>query len=147
MEFCYELLKRWLMTYYGCLSNFAIQPQVEKLTPMKIMYAIHFKDRLLDTFIKTLISCKNKPIKTVIVACYPLMKTVNHDQFKTTLLPALQKAMLRNPEIIIECVGFVISGVDLDLSLYASDIGKSLIGKHYCSSSMEPVKYRCLCVS
>lgn len=91
-----------------------------------------FKDPLLDTFIKTLISCKNKPTNTVVEACYPLIKTVNHDQFKTILLPALQKAMLRNPEIIIECVGFVISGVNLDLSPYASDIGKSLIGKKYC---------------
>lgn len=68
----------------------------------------------------------------MIKACYPLLKNVNHNQFKTSLLPALQKSMLRNPEIIIECVGLVISGMSIDLSQYALDIGKTLISKYLC---------------
>ncbi|KAK4875808.1 hypothetical protein RN001_012230 [Aquatica leii] len=84
-------------------------------------------DKNLDTFIKTLVSCKTKPLNTVIRACYPLLKMVNHEQFKNILLPALQKAMLRNPEVIVECVGLVVAGVTIDLSQYASDIGKGLI--------------------
>lgn len=64
----------------------------------------------------------------VITACYPLLVEVNNEQFKKSVLPALQKAMLRNPEIILECVELVISGVHLDLSSYAMEIGNSLIG-------------------
>lgn len=86
----------------------------------------------MDTFIKTLISCKTKPLKTIVEACYPLLKKITHEQFKGLLLPALQKAMLRNPEIIIECVGLVLSGISLDLSQYAGDVGKSLISKFSC---------------
>lgn len=54
---------------------------------------------------------------------------MSHDEFKGMMLPALQKAMLRNPEIILECVGLILGGVNLDLSVYAGDIGKSLIGE------------------
>lgn len=43
-------------------------------------------------------------------------------------MPALQKAMLRNPEIILETVGFVISGVEIDLNNFALEISKNLIG-------------------
>lgn len=38
--------------------------------------------------------------------------------------------MLRNPEIILECVGVTISGLNLDLSQYAMDLGNSLIGTY-----------------
>ncbi|XP_031350613.1 eIF-2-alpha kinase activator GCN1-like [Photinus pyralis] len=86
-----------------------------------------FVDKNLDTFIKTLVSCKTKPLNTAIEACYPMLKRLNHEQFKSTLLPALQKAMLRNPEIIIECVGLILAGVTIDLSQYALDVSKGLI--------------------
>ncbi|KAK5645448.1 hypothetical protein RI129_006748 [Pyrocoelia pectoralis] len=93
----------------------------------KLTSKAYNKDKNLDTFIKTLVSCKAKPLNTTIEACYPLLKKVNHNQFKSVLLPALQKAMLRNPEIIIECVGLIVGGVTIDLSQYALDIGKGLI--------------------
>lgn len=73
-------------------------------------------------------SCKTKPSPAVLKGCYPFLKRVNHEHFKTSLLPALQKAMLRNPEIILECVALTISGLNLDLSQYAMDLGNTLIG-------------------
>ncbi|XP_025837277.1 eIF-2-alpha kinase activator GCN1 [Agrilus planipennis] len=82
---------------------------------------------LMDIFIKTVVSSKIKPLKEIVIGCYPLLQILSHDQFKSILLPALQKAMLRNPEVIIECVSYVLSGLSLDLSQYAVDIGKSLI--------------------
>lgn len=66
---------------------------------------------------------------TIIKACYPLLVEISLDKFKQTVLPALQKSMLRNPEVILEAVGIVISGVKLDLSSCAMDIGSSLISK------------------
>lgn len=36
--------------------------------------------------------------------------------------------MLRNPEVILECVGLIVSGVKVDMSPHAMDIGNSLIG-------------------
>lgn len=84
---------------------------------------------MIDTFIKNFISCKIRPSPNIIVACYPLLSQINQELFSKTVVPALQKAMLRNPEVILECVGLVISGVDLDLSTTMGEIGNSLIGK------------------
>nr|CAD7442358.1 unnamed protein product [Timema bartmani] len=86
-----------------------------------------YKPSLLDIFIKVAISCKNKPALYIVKESEPLLKHVTHEEFKQFLLPAMQKAMLRNPEIILECVGNVMLGLSLDLSQYAQDIGKSLV--------------------
>ncbi|CAG9759746.1 unnamed protein product [Ceutorhynchus assimilis] len=86
-----------------------------------------YLDPFLDTFIKHFISCKSPPQSTIIRACYPLLAQLNLEKFKLTVLPALQKAMLRNPEVILETVGLVILGVQLDLSSCAIDIGSTLI--------------------
>nr|CAD7392316.1 unnamed protein product [Timema cristinae] len=86
-----------------------------------------YKPSLLDIFIKVAISCKNKPALYIVKESEPLLKHVTHEEFKQFLLPAMQKAMLRNPEIILECVGNVMLGLSLDLSQYAQGIGKSLV--------------------
>lgn len=49
-------------------------------------------------------------------------------EFQSTLLPALQRALLRSPEVITECVGLVLGGLNIDISVCAFEIGKSLIG-------------------
>lgn len=81
----------------------------------------------MDTFIKNFISCKIKPETNLIIGCYPLLAQVNDELFKKNLLPSLQKAMLRNPEIILEGVGLILTGLNLDLSNYALEIGANLI--------------------
>jgi hypothetical protein len=80
-------------------------------------------------FIKVAISCKTKPAVYVIKASDSLLKHVSHEEFKQHLLPAMQKAMLRNPEIILGSVGHVIEGLSLDMSQYAQDVGRSLASK------------------
>lgn len=80
-------------------------------------------------FIKVAISCKTKPAVYAIRASDSLLKHVSHEEFKRQLLPAMQKAMLRNPEIILESVGHVIEGLFLDMSQYAQDVGRSLASK------------------
>ncbi|XP_076236761.1 lethal (3) 80Fj [Calliopsis andreniformis] len=84
------------------------------------------KTSIIDTFIKVTISCKKKPDMYVVDNAVPLLRRITHDEFKSQLLPALQKAMLRNPEIIIESVGHILSGLCLDLSQYSQDISKGL---------------------
>lgn len=90
-----------------------------------------FQNELLDAFIKNFISCKTRLSPNLVKACYPLLSQVNNELFKTLILPALQKAMLRNPEIILETVGLVISGVDIDLNNFALEISKNLIGMFF----------------
>ncbi|CAL7933790.1 unnamed protein product [Xylocopa violacea] len=87
---------------------------------------VKLKTNTIDTFIKLTISCKKKPDLYVVHNAVPLLRRITHDEFKSQLLPALQKAMLRNPEIIIESVGHILSGLSLDLSQYSQDISKGL---------------------
>ncbi|XP_046688091.1 eIF-2-alpha kinase activator GCN1-like [Homalodisca vitripennis] len=84
------------------------------------------KGGLLDTFIKVAVSCKVQPPIYVIKEARALLTRVTHDEFRSQLLPAIQKAMLRNPEIILPCLGHILAGLSLDLSQYALDIAKTI---------------------
>ena len=83
---------------------------------------------ILDSFIKLTISTKVKPDDYVVELCTPLLKHLTHEEFKGLLLPALLKAMLRNPEIILCSVGKVLNVLSLDLSLYSNELGKPIAG-------------------
>ncbi|XP_067121067.1 stalled ribosome sensor GCN1 [Centruroides vittatus] len=90
------------------------------------------KNDFVDQFVKVMLGSKVKPPPYVLENCQPILRQVTHEIFQQTFLPALQKSMLRNPEIILETVGFILTGVSLDLSQYAVDVGKSL-GTHLYS--------------
>ena len=49
---------------------------------------------------------------------------IQHEEFKSTLLPAMQKAMLRNPEICLESIAHLLGALKIDLSQYVSELQK-----------------------
>ncbi|KAL1494916.1 hypothetical protein ABEB36_010427 [Hypothenemus hampei] len=100
-----------------------LQATLIKNSPKNIQHL----DQFIDSFIKNFISSKVPPEAALIIACYPLLEQIQSDKFKQTVLPALQKAMLRNPEVILETVGLILAGIPIDLSNYAMDVGTSLI--------------------
>ncbi|XP_068630147.1 stalled ribosome sensor GCN1 [Battus philenor] len=85
------------------------------------------KGKMLESFTKNLISVKSRPNSNYITACADLLHLLNKNDVQETLLPALQKAMLRSPEIIIQAVGEVFANLKLCVDGIAVDIGKSLI--------------------
>lgn len=87
-----------------------------------------FQDKIIENFIKSLISVKTRPNPMLIEGCRDFLVEVTSDDFKNTILPALQKSMLRNPEIIIEAIGYVIMNMECDLNSFAIDVTKNLIG-------------------
>ena len=91
---------------------------------------------LLDSFIKIAITTKIKPDVYFVEQCKPFLKLLTHEEFKSLLLPALLKAMLRSPEIILGCVGQVLASVSIDLSAYAADLAKPIVT---CLHSKEDV--------
>ena len=84
------------------------------------------KKSMLDSFIKIAVSTKIKPDSYLVEHCKPLLKILSHEDFKGVLLPALLRAILRNPEIIMASVGHILGSVSLDLSLYAAELGKPI---------------------
>lgn len=87
------------------------------------------KSSLLESLIKNIISSKNKTSPFVLKSISPLLKLVTHEELKNSLLPTMTKAMLRNPEIIVESIGQILLALSLDLSQYAEELGKSF-GTH-----------------
>lgn len=106
------------------------------------------KSKLLEHFIKGLISVKSKPNSYHITACRLLLKNLEKDEFKTTILPGMSRAMLRSPEVILKAVGAVVNELELDLSDCSMEMGKTLIQNLYSkddTARMEAVEsLKCL---
>ncbi|XP_060810909.1 stalled ribosome sensor GCN1 [Amyelois transitella] len=86
-----------------------------------------YKEKILESFTKSLISVKSRPNANYIKGCSAFLQLLNKSEVDGSLLPALHKAMLRSPETIIEAVGEVVENLNVDLDGIAVDIGKSLI--------------------
>uniref|UniRef100_A0A2R5LKZ7 Putative translational activator gcn1 pediculus us corporis translational activator gcn1 n=1 Tax=Ornithodoros turicata TaxID=34597 RepID=A0A2R5LKZ7_9ACAR len=84
------------------------------------------KGRFLELFKVQVLGSKARPPPQVLEACRALLRHASHDDFGQLLLPAMQKALLRNPEHQMGSVSCILQGVTLELSRYAVDIGKSL---------------------
>lgn len=89
------------------------------------------KIKLIDYFIKSLVTVKSKPNVHHFASCKRILKSFNTDDFKTTLFPALQRGILRAPEIILQGVGMIVKDLEIDISDFAFDIGKILIQNLY----------------
>ena len=51
-----------------------------------------------------------------------MLRLLDHSDFKEALLPLMQKAMLRNPEIVLESVANILEGLNIDLSQYVAEV-------------------------
>ncbi|KAI5717848.1 hypothetical protein M8J77_012296 [Diaphorina citri] len=84
-----------------------------------------YKTFLLDSFIKVTITKVQPPIY-LIQQSQHLLATVTQEAFKTLFLPAIQRSMLRNPEILLPVIRYIIEQFVVDLSPYCLDLGKLL---------------------
>lgn len=89
------------------------------------------KAKLIDHFIKGLVTVKVKPSQSNISGCKLLLNTLTRDEFKAQILPALQRSMLRSPEIVLQSVGAIVHELNIDISDFAFDLGKTLIQTLY----------------
>ncbi|XP_055908453.1 eIF-2-alpha kinase activator GCN1 [Eupeodes corollae] len=89
------------------------------------------KNKMMDHFVKGIITVKVKPNLNFIIACRPLLKSVKKDEFEAVIYPALQRSMLRSPEIVLQGVGIIVQEIDLEFSEYAVNLGKPLMQNLY----------------
>lgn len=95
------------------------------------MFNLILKEPFLEVFIKEGIACKVRPEQEFIRQCSFTVNLVSYDVFKSKLLPPILKSMLRNPEVILECIATVISNLSLDISANAVEITKGFSGMKY----------------
>lgn len=81
----------------------------------------------LNQFSKGLITVKTKLDSHLYIASQIYLNLLTEDEIKSTLLPAIQRSMLRSPEIILEGVEHIISGLRFNVDANGLDIGKVLI--------------------
>ncbi|KAL3857310.1 hypothetical protein ACJMK2_011991 [Sinanodonta woodiana] len=87
------------------------------------------KEQFLDVYIKQLFGSRTKPPVPVLKSAKPILQHCKHETFKDQLLPVVQRSLLRNAEIILEGVAYMLSHLQLDLSQYAPEFIKSLGGQ------------------
>ncbi|XP_037814626.1 eIF-2-alpha kinase activator GCN1 [Lucilia sericata] len=95
-----------------------------------------YKNNLIDSFVKGIITAKTKPHSSCISACKVLLNNISKVDFEEKILPPMQRSMLRNPETILEAVGLIIRHVNLDFSPYALNLGKMLIQHLYSKDEL-----------
>lgn len=76
----------------------------------------------LDIYVQAILNAKEKPGKSLTEAFSPLYLQMSHEDFQNTVVPSSVKMLKRNPEIVLESVGILLSSVKLDLSKYAMEI-------------------------
>ena len=94
------------------------------------------KPSLIENFIKFVISTKTKAQPHVLRSLQPLLKSLNHDEFKGQILPAMSKAMLRNPELVMESISLILSSLSIDLSQYVGDLSKPFATQLHANDDM-----------
>lgn len=88
------------------------------------------KTTFRELFLKHIIGCKTKLSNEIIrVGFRYQLKQITHEDFSQLFLPSIQKAVLRNAEVVLNLIGFILKGLSLDLSPYAIDIGKLLVSQ------------------
>ncbi|KAI1293700.1 eIF-2-alpha kinase activator GCN1 [Halotydeus destructor] len=86
------------------------------------------KDHSVNLYIKNVLGIKSKlDVPSLTCSSQYVLMQMNDKDFVENFLPAAQRAVLRNPEIAFEILAHSIGRVELDLSDYATELGK-LIG-------------------
>ncbi|XP_050410272.2 eIF-2-alpha kinase activator GCN1 [Patella vulgata] len=85
-----------------------------------------YKVPFIEIYVKQVLASRTNNQRHVLSWSIEILRHCSHDDFKSQILPTTQKAMLRNPETIMESVTEMLNGTQLDLSQYAADIGKLL---------------------
>ncbi|RDD44813.1 eIF-2-alpha kinase activator GCN1 [Trichoplax sp. H2] len=83
-----------------------------------------YKGQLLNLFLKTVINSKTVPPRHILIWTKYLIYNIDHAEFKEKVLPAVQKAALRNLDVAIICMPSLFDSVRIDLSQYLMDISK-----------------------
>ncbi|KAL5670615.1 hypothetical protein ACJX0J_022836, partial [Zea mays] len=80
-----------------------------------------YQSVFLDLYVKIILSSKDRPPKAATEAFKPLFLNIGHEDFKNTIIPSCIKMLKRNPEIVLQSIGYLLKTVHLDLSKYSME--------------------------
>ncbi|XP_062214757.1 protein ILITYHIA-like [Phragmites australis] len=80
-----------------------------------------YKPLFLDLYVKTILSSKDRPSKAATEAFKSLFLDIGHEDFKNTVVPSCIRMLKRNPEVVLQSIGYLLETVRLDLSKYSNE--------------------------
>jgi hypothetical protein len=174
VEKAYETLKSyWLQSDDGENGNilkryfnkfFAMEPSHYTFTMLMAILRYQLEEKsedlfidthrktYLDHFTKGLITVKTKVDCHLYEASRIYLDLLTEDEVRNSLLPAIQRSMLRNPETILEGVEYIIQGVRFNIDESGLEIGKVLIqnlhskvdsNRVYAASGLKQLALKC----
>ncbi|KJE95363.1 hypothetical protein CAOG_08919 [Capsaspora owczarzaki ATCC 30864] len=84
------------------------------------------KKAAIEFLLKTTVTTKTRPAGHVVQFSLAIVRLVSHDEFASSMLTAIDKAVLRNPEVVLNAIAGILGAVRIDLSKYAAQLAKSL---------------------
>uniref|UniRef100_A0A0E0KIC1 TOG domain-containing protein n=1 Tax=Oryza punctata TaxID=4537 RepID=A0A0E0KIC1_ORYPU len=84
------------------------------------LYA-EYKPMFLDLYVKTILGSKDRPSQASAEAFKPLFLDMGHEDFKNIVVPSCIRMLKRNPEIVLQSIGYLLNTVRLDLSKYCME--------------------------
>ncbi|KAF0910338.1 hypothetical protein E2562_001518, partial [Oryza meyeriana var. granulata] len=84
------------------------------------LYA-EYKPMFLDLYVKTILGSKDRPSQASSEAFKTLFLDMGHEDFKNIVVPSCIRMLKRNPEIVLESIGYLLNTVRLDLSKYCME--------------------------
>ena len=104
------------------------------------------KSYLIDNLVKLVVSHKGRASSHVLLSLSPFLKTITHDDFKGQLLQPMLKAMLRNPEMVMESFSIILGNLGIDLSQYVTEFSKPFATQLHASDDSTRA-FAVLCVA
>ncbi|KAK8951558.1 hypothetical protein KSP39_PZI003863 [Platanthera zijinensis] len=76
-----------------------------------------YKPNFLELYAKIVLNAKDEPSRGLAESFQPLFEHIGHEDLQNLVVPSI-KMLKRNPEIVMESIGDLLRGVNLDMSKY-----------------------------
>ena len=130
-----KLFKSW-DSVPGVETEYWAQLSSEEMSPSGLVLGCLLMSRpgqaapskpvLLESFVKSAVSTRTRPADWLVCQCSPLLRSLSHEEVRSTLLPAMNRSLLRNPEVVLGSLAGILFSLTLDLSPYVADLTKPL---------------------
>jgi hypothetical protein len=84
---------------------------------------------VLESYLKNVLATRTKPRVWLLKCSNYWLRYAIREDFSEKLVPAMQRALLRNPELILQGVGLLLEDLIIDLSDYSKDLITNLSSK------------------
>ncbi|CAB4041791.1 Hypothetical predicted protein, partial [Paramuricea clavata] len=98
-------------SYFDAIFSFPASPVYIRTVSELLAFCSKIKDfeklekhkkNIIDLYVNTIFLGKIKQKTCYLKASSTLLRQITHEEFKEKILPAVQKSLLRNPELVIE---------------------------------------------